>query len=126
MDDEDEPELAGYQPHERPLRGPRLQLLMRVVVVLGLAALVLPGLVIAVFPGAFAAEAATAVESDALSLLGAQIEVTCPTPPMLIGESFTCQRVSPDGTTDSVAVELTRQNGWVAWQVTDWGTSVLD
>jgi hypothetical protein len=48
MDDEDEPELAGYQPHERPLRGPRLQLLMRVVVVLGLAALVLPGILVAI------------------------------------------------------------------------------
>ncbi len=90
------------------------------------AVLVLPGLVIAVFPGAFAAEAATAVESDALGLLGAQIEVTCPMPPMLIGDSFTCQRVSSDGTTDSVAVELTRQNGWIAWQVTDWGTTVLN
>jgi hypothetical protein len=45
MDDE-EPELAGYEPHERPLRGPRLQLVMRVVVVLGLTALVLPGILI--------------------------------------------------------------------------------
>ncbi len=45
MDDE-EPELAGYQPHERPLRGPRTRLLMRVAVVLGLLALVLPGILV--------------------------------------------------------------------------------
>lgn len=42
--DDDEPELAGYVPHERPLRGPRFVLMMRVVVVLGLVGLVLPGL----------------------------------------------------------------------------------
>ena len=41
-DDDEEPELAGYEPHEKPLRSPHLMTVMRVVVVLGLAALILP------------------------------------------------------------------------------------
>lgn len=47
MDDyDDEPELAGYQPHDRPLRSPHLATVLRVVVVLGLVALVLPGILV--------------------------------------------------------------------------------
>lgn len=87
--------------------------------------IVLPGLLIAVLPGVFAAEAASSVEADAVGLMGAQISVTCPTPPMMIGDTFTCTRISDDGTTDSVAVQLARRNGWIAWDVVDWGTSVI-
>lgn len=86
---------------------------------------VLPGLLIAVLPGTFAAEAASSVEADARGLLGAEIEVTCPTPPMVIGDTFTCTRLSPDGSTDAVAVQLERRNGWIAWDVIDWGTGVM-
>lgn len=43
---DDEPELAGYQPHEKPLRSPHLNTVMRVVVVLGLVGLILPGILI--------------------------------------------------------------------------------
>ena len=44
-DYDDEAELAGYEPHgDRPLRSARTVKLMRVVVVLGIAALVLPGI----------------------------------------------------------------------------------
>ncbi len=46
MDEDDEPELRGYQPHEAPLRGRRFQLVARVVVVLGLVALILPGMLV--------------------------------------------------------------------------------
>ena len=43
----DEPELAGYEPNgERPLRSPHLLTVMRVVVVIGLIGLVLPGILI--------------------------------------------------------------------------------
>lgn len=40
------PELSGYEPPDsaRPLRGRRMVLLMRVVVLLGLVALIVPGL----------------------------------------------------------------------------------
>ena len=42
--DEDEPELAGYVPPTgRPLRSPRILLMMRIVVVVGIVCLVLPG-----------------------------------------------------------------------------------
>ncbi|MDO7882690.1 DUF2510 domain-containing protein [Antiquaquibacter soli] len=87
--------------------------------------LVLPGLIIAMLPGVFAAEAANSVEAQALGLSGASIEVTCPTPPMVIGDQFTCTRVAADGTTDSVVVELARRNGWIAWDVVDWGNTVV-
>jgi hypothetical protein len=43
---DDEPELAGYDPGDgRPLRSPHTVLVMRVVVVIGLACLVLPGII---------------------------------------------------------------------------------
>jgi hypothetical protein len=48
IDEDDEPELAGYQPHERPLRSPHLVTALRVVVVLGLIGLVLPGILVAI------------------------------------------------------------------------------
>ena len=45
---DDEPELAGYQPldRERPLRSPHLLTVMRVVVVVGLIGLLLPGILV--------------------------------------------------------------------------------
>lgn len=46
MDEDDEPELSGYQPHEAPLRGRRFQLAARIVVVVGLVALILPGMLV--------------------------------------------------------------------------------
>jgi hypothetical protein len=43
---DDEPELVGYDPGDgRPLRSPRMLLAMRVVVSLGIAGLVLPGVI---------------------------------------------------------------------------------
>ncbi len=86
--------------------------------------LVLPGLLISVLPGTFASEVESSVEADALAL-GAEIGVTCPAPPLLIGDTFTCIRTTSDGETDSIAVSLERQNGWISWRVIDWGTSVM-
>lgn len=45
-DEDDEPELAGYQPHDKPLRSPHLVTVLRVVVVIGLVGLLLPGLLL--------------------------------------------------------------------------------
>lgn len=87
---------------------------------------ILPGLVIAALPSTFASEAASSVEADAFGLMTAKIDVTCPTPPVVIGDTFTCIRESTDGTTDSVAVQLARRNGWIAWDVIDWGTAVMN
>jgi hypothetical protein len=47
-DEDDEPELAGYEPHDRPLRSPHLVTAMRVVVVLGLIGLLLPGILVTI------------------------------------------------------------------------------
>lgn len=55
-------ELAGYEPGDgRPLRNPHLVRVMRVVVVLGIVALVLPGIMTTVSVGT--ATATTACES---------------------------------------------------------------
>ncbi|MEP6480716.1 MAG: hypothetical protein ABJA94_01775 [Rhodoglobus sp.] len=45
---DDEPELANYQPHQKPLRSPHLTTVMRVVVVIGLIGLLLPGLLLTI------------------------------------------------------------------------------
>jgi hypothetical protein len=43
--DDDEPELAGYEPTgDRPLRHERVRRMMRVIVIVALVALVLPGI----------------------------------------------------------------------------------
>lgn len=87
--------------------------------------IVLPGLLISVLPDTFSAEVERSVQADAAAL-GADITVECPAPPLIIGETFTCIRTSPDGETDSVAVSLQRLNGWISWQVEDWGPSVME
>ncbi|THG28398.1 hypothetical protein [Naasia lichenicola] len=54
----DEPELAGYQPGDgTPLRGRRMRRAAQVVVVLGVAGLVLPGVVTTVSVGTRTANA---------------------------------------------------------------------
>ena len=43
----DHPELDGYEPmRDKPLRSPHLQTVMRVIVVLALVGLILPGLIV--------------------------------------------------------------------------------
>jgi len=88
------------------------------------AVLVFPGLVISLAPSVFQNEAEQSVVADAAAL-GADITVECPAPPLMIGQLFTCIRTSPDGTTDSVAVSLQRENGWISWRVEDWGNAVM-
>ncbi|MDO7883246.1 hypothetical protein Q5716_13500 [Protaetiibacter sp. WY-16] len=84
VDDDEEPELAGYQPHERPLRGPRLRLMMRVVVVLGLVALVLPGILITASTANRTANRTCSIYTDYLA-------------PEAIGFSSRFELVSPSG-----------------------------
>ena len=86
--------------------------------------IVLPGLLISTVPDYFATEVERSVVADAAAL-GADITVECPAPPLIIGETFTCIRTSANGETDSVAVSLQRLNGWISWQVDDWGPSVM-
>lgn len=88
------------------------------------AVIAFPGLLMSMAPSVFQAEAQQSVEADAAAL-GAHITVACPAPPLLIGELFTCIRTDSSGQTDSVAVSLQRENGWISWRVEDWGTTVL-
>ncbi len=86
--------------------------------------LILPGIVISLFPDNFAHEIEQSVTSDAVAL-GADLTVECPAPPLIIGDTLTCVATKPSGATDSIVVALQRQNGWIAWQVQDWGNWVL-
>jgi len=86
--------------------------------------LVVPGVIIGLFPQVFSAEAAQSVQSDSTAL-GADISVECPAPPLLIGDTFTCIGSKSNGQTDSIAVSLQRQNGWIDWRVEDWGNWVV-
>jgi hypothetical protein len=56
---DDEPELAGYENGDgRPLRSPRLLLVMRIFVIVGVAGLILPGIVTTVSVAASSAKEA--------------------------------------------------------------------
>jgi hypothetical protein len=85
---------------------------------------IVPGLAIAVAPAVFSAEVERSVQADAAAL-GTELVVDCPTPALVIGESFTCEATTAGGDTGSVVVSLQRQNGWIGWQVQDWGTDLL-
>lgn len=59
MSQYEEPELAGYEPGDgRPLRSPRLIMIMRVVIVIGIVGLVLPGVITTISVGAATAHEA--------------------------------------------------------------------
>ena len=86
--------------------------------------IIVPGILIALFPAAFAGEVQASVAADA-SALGADLTLSCPAPPLLIGDVFTCVATKPNGDSDSISVRLQRQNGWIAWRVEDWGSWVV-
>lgn len=66
-DFDDEPELAGYQSSERPLRGRHFGTVMRVIVVLGLVGLVLPGILVTITTANRTARATCAVYTSFLA-----------------------------------------------------------
>lgn len=82
----------------------------------------IPGLLIAVLPGVFTSQLEASVEGDALLISGASMSVTCPvTPPVIFGEQTICTAISSSGKNSEVSVSLERANGWIEWQVLDWG-----
>jgi len=82
----------------------------------------IPGLLIAVLPGVFTSQLEASVEGDALLISGASMSVTCPvTPPVIFGEQTVCTAISSSGKNSEVSVSLERANGWIEWQVLDWG-----
>ena len=64
---------------------------------------------------------ATEAVSGTISL-GSPADVTCANnPPLFIGQQMRCEAVNADGTTFFPTVSLQRANGWITWQVDDWG-----
>lgn len=86
------------------------------------AIVAVPGLLISTVPAVFADQAEQSIVSDA-AVIGANIEVTCPElPPVLIGQQFECTGVrAGDQPSLDIVVSLQRVNGWIDWQVEDWG-----
>ncbi len=81
-----------------------------------------PGLVIAALPQTFSDQAAQSIQ-NAATVFGPITSVTCPAPPATVmGQEFTCTlyRIG-SGQTYKVTAALERENGWIAWQVHDWG-----
>jgi hypothetical protein len=81
-----------------------------------------PGLVISALPQVFSDQAAQSIE-QAATVFGPITSVSCPSPPATVmGQEFTCTlyRIG-SGQTYKVTAALERQNGWIAWQVHDWG-----
>ncbi|MEF2977820.1 hypothetical protein [Subtercola sp. YIM 133946] len=64
---DDHPELAGYEPHSRPVRSRRRLRVMRAFVVLGIVALVLPGILTTYSLAKSTAQAACAATVASLS-----------------------------------------------------------
>lgn len=87
----------------------------------GASVLAVPGLVIAALPAVFAAEASNSIELAAVSI-GGRMEVNCPaSPPLYIGQQIRCPATTAGGDPIVITASLQRANGWIAWQVDDWG-----
>lgn len=87
----------------------------------GASVLAVPGLIIAALPGVFAAEASNSIELAARSI-GGNMQVECPpTPPLFIGQQLRCPAIDAGGNAVVITASLQRSNGWIAWQVDDWG-----
>lgn len=87
------------------------------------SALAVPGVLIALLPAVFTSQIEASVASDSYLITGSPMVVTCPnTPPVLPGEVLTCEGVNAAQNTFDIKVTLERSNGWIAWQVVDWGS----
>lgn len=97
MNDDEHPELAGYEPiPERPLRRRNAHAVMRVVVVLAIIGLILPGVLITITTASNTAERSCAIYIDRL-VPGSQgqvvrFEMTSP-----IGPGYNCYSVGFGG-----------------------------
>lgn len=82
----------------------------------------IPGLIIALLPAVFSAQIEQTVADDAMLISTTQLTLDCPdTPPVLQGEQIICPAVSGSGNHFDITVTLERANGWIDWQVIDWG-----
>lgn len=82
-----------------------------------------PGVLIALLPAVFTAQIEQSVASDAMLYAGSQMTVSCEgNAPVLPGEKIVCESVDASENTFDITVTLVRSNGWIAWQVLDWGS----
>jgi hypothetical protein len=82
-----------------------------------------PGVLIALLPAMFTAQIEQSVESDAMLIASRSMTVSCEgNPPVLPGEQIICSSVTASGNQADITVTLERSNGWIAWQVLDWGS----
>jgi hypothetical protein len=91
----------------------------------GASVLAVPGLVIAAFPSVFANEASNSIELTARSIGGAMMVDCPPNPPLFIGQQLRCPATDANGNPVVITVSLQRSNGWISWQVDDWGVFSL-
>jgi hypothetical protein len=99
---DDHPELAGYEPIERPLHGRRMQVATRVVVFVGLVALILPGVLVSISIATTTATNTCAVyvqryEPNAVSS-SARFELAGP-----VGPGWQCYALNTEGDATFVA-----------------------
>ena len=81
-----------------------------------------PGLIIALLPAMFSSQIEQSVARDAALIGGSEMTVTCPAaPPLLPGQEIICQGVNSSGNRTNITVTYSRANGWIGWDVTDWG-----
>ena len=86
------------------------------------AVVAIPGLLIAVLPAVFSDQIEASVASDAFLISGSEWFISCPdTPPLLVSESVECKGIASNGGNYDITVSLERANGWIDWEVTDWG-----
>ena len=82
-----------------------------------------PGVLIALLPAVFTAQIEDSVASDAMLIAQSQMTVDCVgNAPVLPGEKIVCESVDASENTFDITVTLVRSNGWIAWQVVDWGS----
>jgi hypothetical protein len=87
------PELANYEPHERPIRSQRTLFLMRALVIVAIAGLVLPGVITTYTFAQQSAQNACAV------WVNHEVAQQHSSYAKLEGLSWQCYAVSADGTT---------------------------
>lgn len=92
--------------------------------VLHLASVVaVPGVLIALVPSVFTAQIESKITSDAWLIANSTMTVQCEgNAPVLPGETMVCQSVDAAGNSFDITVSLVRSNGWISWQVVDWGS----
>ncbi len=82
-----------------------------------------PGVLIALLPAVFTAQIEDSVANDAMLIATSSMSVSCEgNAPVLPGEKIVCESVDASENTFDITVTLVRRNGWIAWQVVDWGS----